>query len=63
LVWLRDVIIENGVNELLFTCDGGWDLYKYSLPGYGAALEGVLWTVNFKNTAGVWLNALEVVNI
>ena len=40
-----------GVNELLFTCDGAWDLPKYNNPENGVALEGVLWTVNFKNDA------------
>ena len=32
LPWLRDLTIEMGVNELLFTCDGFWDLPKYQIP-------------------------------
>jgi len=51
LPWLRDLTIEMGVNELLFTCDGAWDLPKYNNPENGVALDGVLWTVNFKNDA------------
>ena len=61
LGWLRDVIKENGVDELLFTCDGGWDLYKYGIDGYGAGLDDLLWTVNFKDTAELWLTELATI--
>jgi len=51
LPWLRDLTIEMGVNELLFTSDGFWDLPKYNIPNSGVALDGALWTVNFKDGA------------
>ena len=55
LGFLRDTIRSNGCDELVFTSDGGWDLYKYQIPEYGAGLEGALWTVNFKDGASQWL--------
>ena len=58
LEWLRDLIIDVGVDELLFTCDGGWDLPKYLNPELGLALDGVLWTVNFKDKANVYLKVI-----
>lgn len=58
LPWLRDLTIEMGVNELLFTCDGFWDLPKYQIPDSGVALDDVLWTVNFKDGASNKLDRL-----
>lgn len=58
LAWLRDLIRDLGVDELLFTCDGGWDLPKYLNPELGLALDDVLWTVNFKDKANIYLKAL-----
>merc|ERR1719234_311603 len=58
LPWLRDLTIEMGCNELLFTSDGFWDLPKYNVPGSGVALEGALWTVNFKDGASNKLDRL-----
>merc|ERR1719431_1063576 len=58
LPWLRDLTIEVGVNELLFTSDGYWDMPKYEIPDSGLALDGVLWTVNFKDHATKSLDRL-----
>ena len=59
LGWLAQTVRDTGCEELLFTSDFGLDLAKYEIPGYGAALEDALWTVNFKDSPELYFGELE----